>query len=156
QLTLVEGLDGDRAALLTSMHHTITDGIGGVRMAAMFLGIDRDAPDEPTLDLRPPKQTASPSVGASVRSAVSKVVGSVRDPIGTVRSIGNQLIVVDGSRSPLWQGRRSLGRRFDTVRVDLEAAKKSAHGLGGTLNDLYVAGVVRGIGAYHRSRGAPA
>jgi len=156
QLTLVEGLDGDRAALLTSMHHTITDGIGGVRMSAMFLDVDRNAPDEPTLDPGPPKQTAAPSVVESVRRAVGEVVGTVRDPVGTVRSIGNQLIVVDGSRSPLWQGRRSLGRRFDTVRVDLEAAKKAAHGLGGTLNDLYVAGVVRGIGAYHRSRGAPA
>ena len=156
QLTLVEGLDGDRAALLTSMHHTITDGIGGVRMSAMFLDVDRNAPDEPTLDPGPPKQTAAPSVVESVRRAVGEVVGTVRDPVGTVRSIGNQLIVVDGSRSPLWQGRRSLGRRFDTVRVDLEAAKKSAHRLGGTLNDLYVAGVVRGIGAYHRSRGAPA
>src|SRR2546428_44837 len=81
--------------------------------------------------------------------------GTVRDPIGTVRSIGTQLLVVDASRSPLWQGRRSLGRRFDTLRVDLEAAKNAAHRLGGTLNDLYVTGVVRGVGAYHRSRGVP-
>jgi diacylglycerol O-acyltransferase / wax synthase len=41
------------------------------------------------------------------------------------------------------------------LRVDLEAAKEAAHRLGGSLNDLYVTGVVRGVGAYHRSRGVP-
>src|SRR2546422_5493258 len=153
QFTMVDGLEGDRAALLANMHHTITDGVGGVRMSAMFLDVERDAPDEPTLDPGPPKETAAPSVAESMRRLVGEVVDTVRGPVGTVRSIGNQLVVVDGSRSPLWQGRRSLGRRFDTLRVNLEAAKKAAHRLGGTLNDLYVTGVVRGVGAYHRSCG---
>src|SRR5262249_30723201 len=123
QLTVVDGLEGDRAALLANMHHTITDGVGGVRMSAMFLDAAPDAPDEPTLDPGTPKMTGAPSVADSVWRAVGEVVDTVRDPVGTVRSIGNQLVVVDGSHSPLWQGRRSLGRRFDTLRVDLEAAK---------------------------------
>jgi len=155
QLTIVDGLDGDRAALLANLHHTITDGVGGVRMSAMFVDVERDAPDEPTLDPGPRKETVPPSVGESVRRAVDELRGTVWDPIGTVRSIGNQLLVVDGARSPLWRGRRSLGRRFDTLRVDLEAAKRAARRLGGSLNDLYVTGVVRGVGAYHRSRGVP-
>jgi len=155
QLTIVEGLDGDRAALLANIHHTVTDGVGGVRISAMFLDVERDAPDEPTLDPGPPKETAAPTVAESVRRAVGELVGTVRHPVGTVYSIGNQLLVVDGSRSPLWRGRRSLGRRFDTLRVDLEAAKEAAHRLGGSLNDLYVTGVVRGVGAYHRSHDVP-
>jgi WS/DGAT/MGAT family acyltransferase len=155
QLTIVEGLDGDRAALLANIHHTVTDGVGGVRISAMFLDVARDAPDEPTLDPGPPKETAAPTVAESVRRAVGELVGTVRHPVGTVYSIGNQLLVVDGSRSPLWRGRRSLGRRFDTLRVDLEAAKEAAHRLGGSLNDLYVTGVVRGVGAYHRSHDVP-
>ena len=155
RIVIVDGLEGDRAAMVASMHHTITDGVGGVRMSAMFLDVERDAPDEPTLDPGPRKETVPPTVAESVRRAVGEVVGSVRDPLGTVRSIGSQLLLVDGSRSPLWRGRRSLGRRFDTMRVDLEAARSAAHRLGGTLNDLYVTGVVRGIGAYHESCGVP-
>src|SRR5262249_46138883 len=155
QFTIVEGLEGDRAALLSNMHHTLSDGVGGVRMSSMFLDAERDAPDEPTLDPGPPRETTAPSVAESVRRVVGELVDTVRDPIGTVCSLGNQLLVVDGSRSPLWRGRRSLGRRFDTLRVDLESAKEAAHRLGGTLNDLYVTGFVRGVGAYHRSRGAP-
>src|SRR5438309_1128866 len=45
QLTIVEGLEGGRAALLAKMHHTITDGVGGVRLSMQFLDLSPDAPD---------------------------------------------------------------------------------------------------------------
>src|SRR5436305_10308861 len=45
QLTIVEGLEGGRAALLAKMHHTITDGVGGVRLSLQFLDLSPDAPD---------------------------------------------------------------------------------------------------------------
>jgi hypothetical protein len=34
EFTLVEGLDGDRAALVMKAHHVVTDGIGAVQRAA--------------------------------------------------------------------------------------------------------------------------
>src|SRR6184192_2610885 len=45
QLSVVEGLEGGRAALLVKMHHTITDGVGGVRLSMQFLDLSPDAPD---------------------------------------------------------------------------------------------------------------
>ncbi|MBV8387653.1 MAG: diacylglycerol O-acyltransferase, partial [Acidimicrobiia bacterium] len=39
QLTIVEGLEGNRAALLAKMHHTITDGIGGLRLSMQFIDL---------------------------------------------------------------------------------------------------------------------
>src|SRR5947209_12920016 len=45
QLTIAEGLEGGRAALLAKMHHTITDGVGGVRLSMQFLDLSPDAPD---------------------------------------------------------------------------------------------------------------
>jgi diacylglycerol O-acyltransferase len=155
QLTIVEGVDGDGAALLANLHHAVTDGVGGVRMSAMFVDVAREAPDEPTLDPGPRLEAPAPGVAQSVLRAVHEVLGTVWDPVGTLRAIATQLLVVDRARSPLWRGRRSLGRRFDTFQVDLEAAKEAAHRLGGTVNDLYVTGVVRGVGAFHRSRGVP-
>src|SRR5262245_35254994 len=47
EFTVVEGLTGGRAALVQKMHHTITDGEGGVRMSAQFLDITPDEPDPP-------------------------------------------------------------------------------------------------------------
>src|SRR5579884_4017919 len=42
QLTVVEGLNDGRAALLAKMHHTITDGVGGLRLSSSFLDFDPD------------------------------------------------------------------------------------------------------------------
>src|SRR3954470_12335823 len=55
QLTIVEGLEGGRAALLAKMHHTITDGVGGVRLSMQFIDVARDAPDpEPVEEVAEP------------------------------------------------------------------------------------------------------
>ena len=43
QFTIVEGLNGGRGALLAKMHHTISDGVGAIRLSAMFTDIERDA-----------------------------------------------------------------------------------------------------------------
>jgi WS/DGAT/MGAT family acyltransferase len=42
EFTLVEGLDGDRAALLQRMHHTITDGVGGMRLSLSLVDLERE------------------------------------------------------------------------------------------------------------------
>ena len=48
EFTIVDGLDGGRAALLQKIHHTVTDGEGGVRMSAEFLDFSREGqPDAP-------------------------------------------------------------------------------------------------------------
>jgi WS/DGAT/MGAT family acyltransferase len=155
QLTIVDGLDGDRSALLAKMHHTITDGVGGVRMSAMFLDIEREAGDAPALD--PGEAAAAEEVGLieSVRRAAGDLVGTARNPLGTAQSISRQLLVMDQAKSPLWRGKHSVGRRFDTLRVDLAATKEAAERLGGTVNDVYVTGVAGGVGAYHRKLGNP-
>ena len=41
QFTVIDGLGGGRAAMLTKMHHTISDGINGVRMSMEYLDLDR-------------------------------------------------------------------------------------------------------------------
>src|SRR3954454_7873949 len=42
EFTVIDGLAGGRAALFQKIHHTVTDGEGGVRMSAQFLDL---APD---------------------------------------------------------------------------------------------------------------
>jgi WS/DGAT/MGAT family acyltransferase len=155
QLTIVEGLEDGRAAMLAKMHHTITDGVGGVRMSAMFLDIERDAPDDPVLDPGPTSAKTAPGLFETMRRTVGEIVSTARDPLGMAQSVSRQLVVTDQSKSPLWQGKRSMGRRFDVLRVDLDAAKAAAKKLGGTVNDLYVTGVAGGVGAYHRELSAP-
>ena len=50
EFTLVDGLEGGGAALLQKVHHTITDGVGGVKLSLSLLDFEADPapPDRPT------------------------------------------------------------------------------------------------------------
>jgi diacylglycerol O-acyltransferase len=42
EFTLIEGLAGGRAALLQRVHHTITDGVGGLKLSLSLVDLERD------------------------------------------------------------------------------------------------------------------
>jgi WS/DGAT/MGAT family acyltransferase len=42
EFTLVEGLEDGRAALLQRLHHTITDGVGGMRLSLSLVDLERE------------------------------------------------------------------------------------------------------------------
>ena len=47
EFTLVEGLAGGRAALLQRLHHTITDGVGGMRLSLSLVDLEREPAPQP-------------------------------------------------------------------------------------------------------------
>lgn len=57
-------------------------------------------------------------------------------------------------RSPLWTN-RSRRRHLESLRLPVEDAKAAAKAMGGSLNDLFVAGAALGAFAYHDERDAP-
>ena len=170
QLTLVEGMPDGRSALLAKFHHTVTDGVGGVRLSASFLDL---SPDE-----QPVRAAPEPTVSDAVATGPGGIAGFVNgltesaldalrrpvdlgravvdtlrtDPLGNVRATVGQLVITEKGRSPIWIGKRSADRHLDVHRVSLEDVKESARGLGGTVNDLFVAAVVGAVGRYHRER----
>ncbi|HLG00978.1 MAG TPA: wax ester/triacylglycerol synthase family O-acyltransferase [Acidimicrobiia bacterium] len=42
EFTVVEGLEGGRAALLQKIHHTVTDGVGGLKLSLALLDLEAD------------------------------------------------------------------------------------------------------------------
>ena len=60
QFLVVEGLEGGKAALLTKMHHTITDGVNGVRMSMQYVDLTRDATEPAGGRRRPPRSAPAP------------------------------------------------------------------------------------------------
>ena len=177
-ITIVEGLEGGRAALLAKMHHTITDGVGGVRLSMEFLDLSRDAPEPPPVaDDTPDDGAARGALEVTAEAAAHnarRVVGIAQraardavsvatnpadlprraaDVVETARSLARQALVTDKAHSPLWTT-RSLRRRFEILTVDLDAVKRAAKDLGGTVNDLFVSALAAGAGAYHEAKGA--
>jgi WS/DGAT/MGAT family acyltransferase len=167
QFTIVEGLEGGEAALLAKMHHTISDGVGAIRLSAMFIDAEPD-PEEPsepaTVPSGPPTSwldIASSALRRPVdlgRLAMGAAAGAVSNPagaLGTAVAVARQAIVTDPARSPLWERRRSTTRRFETLTAELEPALRASKLLGGTFNDFYVTALAAAAGAYHRQMGTP-
>ncbi|MGI8791595.1 MAG: wax ester/triacylglycerol synthase domain-containing protein [Acidimicrobiales bacterium] len=183
QFTIVEGLEGGRAALLAKMHHTITDGVGGVRLSTSFLDLTRDA-----IDPEPPPTDADDRPFADIsdgvlEQAAGAVAHALRRQLGITRraasaavdialhptsipsrvsdagaiasSLLRQAIITDSAHSSLWAGRRSLRRHFEILTVELSRLKKVSNDLGGSVNDGFVNCVAGGAAAYHRAKGAP-
>jgi diacylglycerol O-acyltransferase len=176
QFTIVGGLVGGQAAIVQKMHHTITDGVGGIRLAEHFVDLERD-PDEPRREARSDtsvdegpgagnvfgrladtashlaRRGTSATVDA-VRSGAGLAVSPTRWPgvggnvVATARSVVRQVTDLGGGGSALWTP-RTLRRRVETLRVPFADAKAAAVEHGVSLNDLFVTAAARGAGAYH-------
>jgi diacylglycerol O-acyltransferase len=178
EMAVVEGLEGGRAALLVKMHHTITDGVGGVRLSMEFLDLARDAAEPPPVPA--PAPTPAPRglalVGAAAGHLARRQLGAARrlvagglglashpdrlprlaaEAAATAASVARQALVTDPARSPLWRGRATGSHRFEALGFDLDAVRRAAKALGGTVNDLFVTAVAGGAGAYHARAGEP-
>ncbi|MEO0494110.1 MAG: wax ester/triacylglycerol synthase domain-containing protein [Actinomycetota bacterium] len=51
QFVLIDGLEGGKGALFSKMHHSITDGIGAMRLSEKYLTLERDAEPPAEVDL---------------------------------------------------------------------------------------------------------
>lgn len=183
EFLVVEGLEGDRAALLQKIHHTVTDGVGGLKLSLALLDLERDAEPEPGADDRSgdvadaPVEPRTPfdvlvdtlayaarRRAEAVHRGSDLVAGVARKPaevpasaarlVRTIRSLQEQALVRGGALSPLMTD-RSLARRFEVHSVTLDGLKRVARSAGGTVNDVFVAGVAGALGRYHERMGAP-
>ena len=178
QFIVVEGLRGGKAALIQKMHHTITDGEGGVQMSLQYLDFERDAPDPPPLERTEQEIVGgppSPSTAEALRdlfvggfrlplSVAKQVRDLLSDPmaiptastaaIDSVRGVVSQLSDTEVAHSPLWT-QRSLKRRFETAHASFRPTKDAARRLGGTLNTAFLTAAAEAASRYHREFGEP-
>jgi WS/DGAT/MGAT family acyltransferase len=179
EFTIVGGLQGERAAIVQKMHHTVTDGVGGIRLAERFVDVERHPevaePSSVTLDEPGPVSTnvlarLTDTAGHLARRGGSAALGAVQagagvavhptrwpevgsDVVATARSVARQVAGDGSGGSELWTP-RTLRRRIETLRVPFDEAKATAHRHDVSINDVFVTGAARGAGAYHRGAGA--
>lgn len=178
QFVVVEGLRGGKAALVQKMHHTITDGEGGVQMSLQYLDFERQAPPRPPVDPGLVDVAPPPPPPTAVETMRDLVAGGFRLPLGvakqvrslladptalpatsaatmeTIRGVLQQLADVERARSPLWT-ERSLRRHAEVVRAPFRPTKDAARRLGGTLNTAFVTAAAEAAARYHDDLGAP-
>jgi len=177
ELTIVEGLSGGRAAAVMKVHHSVTDGVGGIDLLSHIVDIERDA-DEPS-ELPEPASPSPLDTFALVRDSIDhtarRVLGisrripgtiagaaltTLREPlraaasaVDTTRSIARMLAPATAPLSSVLLT-RGLGRRLDTFDIPLDDLKRAAKAANGSLNDAFVAAVVGGLSRYHTRHGA--
>ncbi len=173
-VTLVEGLDGGGAAVITSMSHVVSDGLG---MVAMFEALyDTDPAGRPDpMPMVPVPTDLDPNGLAldGLREWPGLALGVTRDLVGTgLGSLTRPVSAVTGAAayassltrvvdsfsatppSPLL-ARRGIGRRMVTHDVDFRRLRAAAKVLGGSVNDAYLAAVCATLRRYHVALGVP-
>ena len=178
EITVVDGLPEDAAAMIIKVHHALTDGIGGLEIAAGIVDLERrsadlgplpDAPDATEHtgvgDLRQAVghdlAAVAHAAGDQLAALPGRAAGALRDPVGaagslvaTARSIGRFVAPVSATASPVMTDRR-LQWRYQAMTVPLDGLRQAAAEVDGTVNDAFVAGVTGGLRRYHERHEAP-
>jgi len=168
---IVEGLQGDRFALISKAHHSLVDGISGVDLATVLLDLERSPQPAPE-DLEPwrPRPEPSPAelVAAGVRGMVNVAGGLVSRAVGAATRPGNSLGVLrdaaEGVGEIVWAGLNpapqtplnvEIGphRRYAVVRHQLADYKTVKNAFGGTVNDVVLTVVSGALARWFQSRG---
>jgi diacylglycerol O-acyltransferase len=169
EAVLVEGMEDERAALLLKVHHAVIDGVGGLGVLAGLF----DTP-EPAQSPAPKAQRIAPGTatggpdpdtphhGRDLPRAV-QLVDEARDalfhPLRTLEQLGAlggsvaRLMAPAGRPVSTIMTGRGARRRVEIIDLDLRTLMDAATAWGGTVNDVFVASVVRGLTLYHEQHG---
>jgi diacylglycerol O-acyltransferase / wax synthase len=176
QVTLVEGLEGGEAALVLKFHHSLSDGVGGMRALAILVDLQREPADPGEMPPPPPGETLDPlalvteAVTTSVQNyvrvawrgagaAIPALIRCACDPVGQVRgaaamaqSVYRTAAPSASTLSPVMR-ERATARRLAMIELPLDDLKKAAKSAGATVNDAYLAAVTGGLRRYHERHG---
>ena len=162
ELNVVEGLQGDRFAIISKIHHAMIDGISGVDLMAVLLNLaptddfepgpeyePRDAPEGAELVLREAARRAGRVAAAlrSVRTLSDDVQSIAMQGARRLRAMSYSLgsgWLTPATKTPL-NGEIGPNRRFGTLRTQLEDVKEIKNSLGGSVNDVILATVAGGV-----------
>jgi diacylglycerol O-acyltransferase len=105
EFTLIEGLDDGRAALLQRVHHTVTDGVGGLKLSLSLVDFERD----PEPDLRDTMRALTDEEHAR----------QMHDLIGDPLDRDSPMTVLRDSLGFVWHRNVGIARKGVTTGVDI-------------------------------------
>jgi diacylglycerol O-acyltransferase len=152
---VVEGLQEDRWALVSKVHHCMVDGVSGTELYHLLLST---SPDDTTIEDPPPWQAAEPPTRLAVTAdAVTQLAlsplkmarlfsGVVRSPATALQravDTGRGAVALAGAIRPA-HGSTLVGpigryRRYDATVVNLQHVRMVSQAFGVTINDVALA-----------------
>jgi len=172
---LVEGLEGDRFALISKTHHSLVDGVAGVDLATVLFDAEPNPPAaaEASTELEPwqphPEPSRAELVLAGVRGMVGAAAGlagrfltsAAASPEATLTRLRDaaegvgEIVWATLNPAPETPLNVDIGphRRYLFVRQRLDDYKEVKNELGGTVNDVVLTVVSGALARWLRSRG---
>jgi len=169
EMWLVQGLDDGGFALVSKTHHALVDGVSGVDIATVLFDLSPDTTEVEREAWAPEQEPSQAELVAEGIKAIVKTPARIageatkvmRDPGTTLDSAREAL---EGVGEIAWAGLNPapevplnvpIGphRRIYWLQCELADFKAIKDGLGGTVNDAFLAVVAGGLGRWLRTRG---
>jgi WS/DGAT/MGAT family acyltransferase len=168
---LVQGLDGNRFALISKTHHALVDGIAGMDLAQVLFDVEpvpKPVPHEGEPWVPQPEPSAAQLAARGLRGLIkapfgitAKALGAATRPAETFEAARE---AIEGVGEVAWAGLNPapdmplnvpIGphRRFTFMRNELADFKLVKNTFGGTVNDVVLTVVAGGLRKWLRSRG---
>ena len=178
EATFIEQLEGGRTAVVLKVHHSLTDGVGGMDIARLLFDVEPnpaelgplpEAPAGENLDtvdlvrdafghnwnrflgLSREVLTSAPGTAAN---AVLHPRETASEAVSTVQAVARFLQPAETTLSPVMT-ERHMAWHYDVLQLPLEDILQAAHAAGAKLNDAFLAGVTAGLRMYHNHHGEP-
>jgi WS/DGAT/MGAT family acyltransferase len=172
EVYLVEGLENDRWAIISKVHHCMVDGIAGTDLMQLIFDLDPDAKHD-----APSKDWAARRSPSSVELVSGAVTEAVTHPLRQLMSMPGLSTVTQTAKGFAESGRqlastvpslakqavtptaRSLNgpigphRRWAWTQAEFEELKTVRTALGGTVNDVVLTAITRGFRDLLKGRG---
>ncbi len=168
---VVEGLARGRWALISKVHHSMVDGIGGADLYRLLTEVTPEPAD--AADFADEEAARTPSAVSLIALAAVDLTllplrqarvlsGAVADPGSTIRQAGAVTRAVARLSPSLWpaaasslSGNIGKERRYAWARASLDDVKTIKRAFGGTVNDVVLAAISSGFRALLLERGEP-
>jgi diacylglycerol O-acyltransferase / wax synthase len=144
---LIEGLEGDRFAVYTKLHHSLMDGVSGLRLTQRTMSTDPSGHVEMPYANRPrPERGATP--GGGLLHLPGAALHTAVDAAGTLPAflkLAQKSLLEQSATLPMQAPRSMLNvsitgsRRFAADSWSLERIKTLAKASGVTINDVVLA-----------------
>ncbi len=169
EMWFVEGLAGDRLALISKTHHCMIDGVAGAELISVILDLEPEAPIEESPPWRPrPAPSGARLVADALRTragqplrALRALGAALRDPLDAASRVGEAAAGVAEALAPSFRSASptplnvAFGphRRYSMLEHRVAAYKRVKDALGGTLNDVVLASVAGALREFFQERG---
>jgi len=168
---LLEGLDGDRAAIIVRLSHALTDSVAPSGLLAALLDTSRSPRKGPMPPAPKPRRiTPEELLNRSLAGLPASALGGARRlaaSLGSMQSLAawlaeaaefaqslGRVLESAGSPSPLLVG-RSLRRRCAAFDLELADVRRTGRAAGASVGDVYLGCITASLARYHEALGEP-